>query len=155
MTSVFSCTPYQKMLMLPAKGNDMLHQDCDLSVIKQFSQALDSIAYDNTDFQLWLLESLVEESGCEYYSYKFYPPHIDSSIWLVTIRPALDGEEEIILGNLYTFFPNRKKGSPVMFQRRIKEYSQKEEFETGKYFVFNYTIEEDTTTVVRKGMGIY
>jgi hypothetical protein len=111
---------------------------------------LDTIQYDSSIFQHVLLENLINDSKCEYYAYKFIPPYPNNSaIWLTTIRPATIGKNEIILGNIYTFDPDQD--STFIFKRRIKEYSQKTDFESGKYVVFTYFIENDTTTIVKLG----
>ena len=71
----------------------------------------------------------------------------------MTIRPATIGKNEIILGNLYTFYP--KQDSTFIYLRRVKEYSQMKEFESGKYMVFTYFVKNETTTIVKKGISIY
>jgi len=101
-----------------------------------------------------LLGDLIEESECVYYSYRLYPPlNKDSAIWVMTIRPVLVGKDEIILGNLFTFDPNQD--STFIYQRRVKEYSQMEDFESGKYVVFTYFVENDTTTIIKAGKRRY
>ena len=135
LTLIFSCTPYQRMFLSPANLNNFLEDSCDVLVINQLKQVLDTIEYNKTLDQISLLEDLIEESECVYYSNRFYPPlNKDSAIWLMTIRPVQVGKDEIILGNLYTFDPNQD--STFTFQRRVKEYSQMEDFESGKYVVF-------------------
>ena len=154
LTLIFSCTPYQRMFLSPANLNNFLEDSCDVLVINQLKQVLDTIEYNKTLDQISLLEDLIEESECVYYSNRFYPPlNKDSAIWLMTIRPVQVGKDEIILGNLYTFDPNQD--STFTFQRRVKEYSQMEDFESGKYVVFTYFVENDTTTIIKAGTRRY
>ena len=152
--SFFSCTPYQRLFLSPANLNTVLEDSCDVIVISRLIQMLDTIQYDSTINQHYLLENLIEDVNCEYYAYKFFPSHPnDSAIWLTTIRPTIVGNDEIILGNIYTFDPNQD--STFIFKRRIKEYSQKTDFESGNYVVFTYFIENDTTTIVKLGKRIF
>ena len=154
LVSIFSCTPYQRMFLSPANLNNFLEDSCDVLVINHLKQILETIEYDKTLDQTLLLEDLIKDSECEYYANRFYPQlHKDSAIWLLTIRPARVGVDEIILGNLYTFDPNQD--STFIFQRRVKEYSQMEEFESGKYVVFTYFVENDSTTIVKAGTRRY
>jgi hypothetical protein len=152
--SFFSCTPYQRLFLNPANLHSVLEDSCDVIVITRLKQILDTIEYDSTINQYLLLEDLINDSECEYYAYKFYPPHPnDSAIWLTTIRPVLAGKNEIILGNIYTFEPNQD--STFIFKRRMKEYSQKADFESGKYVVFTYFVENDTTTIIKLGTRMF
>jgi len=148
--SFFSCTPYQRLFLNPANLHSVLEDSCDVMVITRLKQMLDTIQYDSNVDQNLLLEDLINDSDCEYYAFKFYPPHPeDSAIWLTTIRPVRVGKDEIILGNLYTFEPNQD--SAFIFKRRMKGYSQKTDFERGKYVVFTYFVENDSTTIVKLG----
>ena len=150
LITIVSCSPYQRMFLNPANLGSVLEDSCDLVVITRLKQSFDTIEYVNTINQNMTLEDLIKDSECEYYAYKFYPPpHKDSSIWLTTIRPVLIGKDEIILGNLYTFEPNQD--STFIFQRRVKEYSQKVDFESGKYVVFTYFVKNDSTTMIKVG----
>lgn len=149
LISIFSCTPFQRMIIIPANLNNFLEDSCDLLLVKQLKQSLDTIEYNKHIDQTRLLEELIKESECEYYANRLDPPHEDSSIWLMTIRPELVGKSELIIGNLFTFDPNQD--STFIFQRRVKEYSQKEDFETGKYVVFTYFLENDTTIIIKAG----
>jgi len=149
ISSVFACTPYQKLIIAPAHRNTILMDSCDLSVIIQLRQSFDTINYNKTDDLTRNLEEIIGKWECDHYAYKFYPPREDSTLWLLMIRPATLNKDEIILGNLYTFHPNQ--GATFTFHRRIKKYSQKNSFESGKYLVFTYFIEDDTTTIVKKG----
>ena len=150
LITIVSCSPYQRMFLNSANLVSVLEDSCDLVVITRLKQSLDTIEYVNTINQNMTLEDLIKYSECEYYAYKFYPPpHKDSSIRLTIIQPVLIGKDEIILGNLYTFEPNQD--SNFIFQRRVKEYSQKVEFESGKYVVFTYFIENDTTILIKAG----
>ena len=63
------------------------------------------------------------------------------------------GKDEIIVGSLYKLFPGNE--SDLVFERRIKEYTQKSEFESGKYLGLTYYIENDTTMIVKLGTGKY
>lgn len=150
---LFSCSPYQKMILLPVNRNMILKDSCDLLLIKQLNQSLDTIEYDQTQAQSKILEELIEESHCTYHATKVYPPHQDSSIWLVIIRPASLGKDDFILGSLYTIYP--REGSTLNFKRRMKVYTQQEKFESGKYMVFSYSIKNDSTTIVKKGIGLF
>ena len=148
--SFFSCTPYQRIFLSPTIRHTVLEDSCDVIVITRLKQLLDTIPYDSTIIQYHLFENLINDSECEYYAYKLIPPHPnDSAVWLTTIRPAIIGKNEIILGNIYTFDPNQD--STFIFKRRIKEYSQKTDFESGKYVIFTYFIENDSTTIVKLG----
>ena len=151
--STISCTSYQKLMMIPANRNHILRDSCDISVIHQLSDTLGAIGYHLAFEQSGLLEEMIKESACDYYASKVYPPREDSTIWLLTIRPVLTGKDEIMLGSLYTLFP--RQDSTLVFKRRVKEYSQAEEFESGKYRVFTYTIENDTTLIVKSGAYIF
>jgi hypothetical protein len=149
-----SCTPYQRLFLNKANLHSVLEDSCDVFVITRLKQILDTIEYEPIINQNLLLEDLINDSECEYYAYKLYPPHPnDSAIWLTTIRPLLVGKDKIILGNLYTFEPNQD--STFIFKRRIKEYSQKADFESGKYVVFTYFVKNDTTTIIKVGTRMF
>ncbi len=77
----------------------------------------------------------------------------DSVIWLRTIRPVKVGRAVIIIGNLYTLYPSNDPS--LIFERRIKEYSQVDNFEGGKYIGFTYFLENDTTTIIKLGTKYY
>jgi len=142
------------MFLNPANLNYFLEDSCDVIVIKQLKLALDTFEHDITIDQTFLLENLIRESECEYYTNKIYPSlNNDSAIWLMTIRPVLVGKDEIILGNLYTFDPHQD--STFVFLRRVKKYSQMEDFESGKYILFTYFVENDTTTTAKAGKRRY
>ena len=148
--SLVSCTPYQRLFLSPANLHRVLEDSCDVSVITRLKQILDTTGYDTHINRYLLLEDLIKDSDCDYYAYKFYPPHPDDpDIWLTTIRPVQVGKNEIILGNIYTFEPDQDFA--FIFKRRIKEYSQKKDFERGKYVVFTYFVENDSTTIVKLG----
>jgi hypothetical protein len=153
LASVFSCTPYQKLMLIPANRNEILMDSCDLSVIRKLSQSLDTTGSNETFEQTRILEAIVSESECGYVAHKFYSPREDSTRWLLIIRPVTAGKDEIILGNLYTLHP--KKDSSYIYQRRVKEYSQMNDFESGKYIVFTYTVLNDSTTIVKTGASIH
>lgn len=115
---------------------------------------LDTFQYDSTINQQYLIQNLIDDSDCEYYTYHLFPPRSeDSAIWLTTIRPVIVGKKEIILGNIYTFEPNQD--SAFIFKRRMKEYSQKTDFESGNYVVFTYFVENDTTTIIKLGTKMF
>ena len=146
----FSCTPYQRIFLNSANRSTFLEDSCDIFVIKQLKLLLDAAGYYKVDEQTLLLEDLLNASECEYYVNRFYPASDqDSTIWLLSIRPISTGKDELIIGNLYTFDPDQD--SAFIFQRRVKEYSQTEDFESGKYVVFTYLIENDTTIIVKAG----
>ena len=153
ITSIVSCTPYQKLILIPANRNNILKDSCDVLVINKLRQSLDTIEYNKNLDQTRLLEEIINECECDYYANKFYPPREDSTIWLMTIQPVIVGKDEIILGNLYTFYP--KQDSTFIFQRRVKEYSQMKEFESGKYLVFTFFVDNDTTTMVKVGTSMF
>jgi hypothetical protein len=153
LASIFSCTPFQKLILIRANLDNFLKDSCDILVINRLSQSLDTIEYSTILDQNTLLEVIINETECEYFANKLYPPREDSTIWLMTIEPAHVGKGEIIIGNLYTLHP--KQDSTFIFQRRVKEYSQMEKFESGKYIVFTYYIENDTTTIVKTGIGMF
>ena len=155
LTTIYACTPYQRMFLTPANLSTFLDDSCDVNVVSHLKQVIDTT-------ELWwkihdptiLLEAAESEPSCEYYSKElFFPLHKDSTIWLLTIRPIQVGKDEIILGNLYTFNPNQD--SLFVFERRVKEYSQSDDFESGKYLVFTYYVEDDSTTVVKTGSRMY
>lgn len=155
LTTFFSCTPYQRMFLAPANLSTFIDDSCDVNVISHLKQVIDT-----TEFW-WrihdpaiLLEDVRPDPSCEYHSKKLISPlHKDSTIWLLTIRPVQVGKDEITLGNLYTFNPNQD--SIFIFERRVKKYSQNDDFESGKYLVFTYYVEDDTTTVVKTGSRMY
>ena len=152
--SIFSCTPYHRMLINPVNLNNFLEDSCDVLVVNHLKQILDTIEYDKTLDQTLLLEDFIKDSECEYYTNRIYPPfHKNSSIKLMTIRQVLVGEDEIVVGNLFTFDLNQD--STFIFQRRVKEYSQMEEFESGKYVVFTYFVKNDSTTIIKAGTRRY
>lgn len=118
---------------------------CDVHMISQLHQALDSTDYWTLQNPTMLLDSIEMVSPCDYYTKKmFHPQQNDSAIWLLTIRPFRTGSNEIILGNLYTLYPDQD--SVMVLERRVKEYSQTKEFERGEYMILTYYIENDTTT---------
>jgi hypothetical protein len=155
LTSLISCSPYQRMFLSSANRSTFVEDSCDVTVLRQLKQVTDT----NEDW--WkvqdpatLLGDVETDPACEYYSKKFLAPlHKDSTIWVMTIRPVQVGKKEIILGNLYTLKPNQDSG--FVFLRRVKEYSQYENFERGKYVVFTYYLEDDSTSVVKLGSRIY
>ena len=155
LTSILACTPYQRMFLTPANLSTFLDDSCDVNVVSHLKQVIDT-----TEFW-WkildpaiLLEDVKTDPTCKYYSKEIFSPlHKDSTIWLLTIRPVQVGKDEIILGNLYTFNPNQD--SIFIFERRVKEYSQNDDFESGKYLVFTYYVEDDTTTIVKTGSRMY
>lgn len=149
LTSILSCTPYQKLIFFPADRNAILMDSCDVSVLNRLRQSFDTIDFNRPVDQTGLMEKIIEESGCDYYATEFFPPRGDSTLWLMTIRPVTVDQDEIILGNLYTFHPRRD--STFVFQRRVKEYTQMKEFESGKYMVFTYFADNDTTVIVKVG----
>lgn len=150
---IFSCTPYQKLILIPASRNSILKDSCDILVINQLRRSLDTIKYYETLDQTRVLDEIVSDIEYNYYENKFYPPREDSTIWLMTIRPAIVGKDEIILGSLYTFY--LEQDSTFIFQRRVKEYSQMKEFESGKYMVFTYFVDNDTTIIIKTGTGSF
>ena len=146
---MFSCSPFQRMILNADNRNNFLEDSCDLQIITELKQSLDTIEYNKPLDQTRLLEDLINESECEYYAHELDPLHEDSAIWLMTIRPVLVGKDEIIVGNLFTF--DHDQDSTFIFQRRVKEYSQKENFETGKYVVFTYFMENDAPVSIKAG----
>ncbi len=155
LTSILSCTPFQRMFISPANLSTFRQDSCDVNVLSHLKQVIDTTEFwwkvqDPTT----LLEVVETDPICEYYAKKFLSPlHKDSTIWVLTIRPVQVGKNEIILGNLYTLEPNQDSG--FVFLRRVKEYSQYDDFERGKYLVFTYYLEEDSTTIVKTGSRIY
>ena len=154
-TTMLACTPYQRMFLTPTSRTSFLEDSCDIEVISHLKEVIDTT-------ELWwsihnpkiLLEAAQTGLPCEYYSKELYSPlRKDSAIWLLTIRPVQVGKDEIILGNLYTFKPNQD--SVFVFERRVKQYSQREIFESGKYFVLTYYVENGTTTIVKTGSRMY
>lgn len=122
-------------------------------MVRQVKQALDSVAYSDIQDAAEAFDQITRNSKCDYYANVIYPPGDDQSVWLLTIRPIQDKGKEVILGNLYTF--HYGKDSTFTYLRRVKEYSQKEEFESGKYVVFSYSVDDENTTIVKKGMGLF
>ena len=130
--------------------NTFFEDSCDVHMISQLHKALDSPDNWTRQNPAMLLDSIEMKSPCDYYAKKmFHPQQNDTAIWLLTIRPFQTSREEIILGNLYTLYPGQD--SMLVLERRVKEYSQTEDFERGKYMVFTYYIKNDTTT--RKHLG--
>jgi hypothetical protein len=110
-----------------------------------------NLAHQDPDFLMGDIES---DTCCEYYAKElFLPPDNDSAIWLRTIRPVKVGRADIIIGNLYTLYPNND--TSIIFERRIKEYSQIDNFEGGKYIGFTYFLHNDTTTIIKLGTKYY
>ena len=150
MVLIVSCSPYQRMILNPANLNGVLEDSCDMLIINQLKQAMETTSYGEVPDQNLFQVEMFSESECTYYTSKLYPPRTsDSAIWLLTIRLESVGKKEIILGNLFTIQP--EKESTYTIHRRMKEYSQTEEFESGKYMVFTYFIENDSTTIVKLG----
>ena len=151
---LISCSPYQRLILVPANRDALLTDTCDIRIIGQLKQTIDKAGY-TTLLESNELPEVIEPDSCDYFARKlFSPPARDSSIWFLTIRPEYVGKKEIILGNLYTLYP-AKDDSVIVFVRRIKEYSQKEEFENGKYLGFTYFLENDTTVIIKLGTRVF
>ena len=148
--SFVSCRPYTQIFLSQESRTTFLEDSCDVYMISQLKYALDSIDYLTLQNPTMLLNSIEMGSPCDYYSRKmFHPQQGDTTIWLLTIRPFNTRNEEIILGNLYTLYPNQD--SVLVLERRVKEYSQTKEFERGDYMILTYYIENDTTTRIHLG----
>lgn len=153
LASIFSCTPFQKLILIPSNRNSILQDSCDVSMISRLRQTLDTIGYNQTLDYTKVMEEIMNDAECDYSASKLYPPREDSTVWIMTIRPVRVGKDEIILGNLYTLYPQHD--STFIFQRRLKEYSQMKEFESGKYVVFTYFEDHDSTTIIKAGRGLF
>ncbi len=163
---IMGCTPYQRLFLPTGNLQSFLRDSCDIQTVKNLKQLLDTADYRlHEDREAHpeeamedamanavadAMEDAMEDPFCKYLNGELIRPvYPDSSVWLLLIKPAQVGNDEIILGSLYTFPLNQD--SVFRFIRRVKEYSQPREFESGKYVVFNYTIENDSTTIVRAG----
>jgi len=153
LSLAFACSPYQKLIYYPAKRNSILLDSCDSLLISQMKQTLELMDPGSPFDPAALPDATPEAPGCRYDAVEVLPPRADSSIWLLAIRPATVGRDEIILGSLYTFYPGQD--STFTFIRRIKEYSQNREFEGGKYMVFTYYYQNDSLTVVKAGKNTF
>jgi hypothetical protein len=148
--SCLSCSPYVRIFLSQESRSTFLEDSCDVHMIRQLHQVLDSTDIWTLQNPTMLLSNMVMDATCDYYTKKIYEPQEnDSAIWLFTIKPFLTGKEQIILGNLYTLYP--AQDSVIVLERRVKEYSQTEDFERGKYIILTYYIENDTT--IRKHLG--
>ncbi|MFO7671088.1 MAG: hypothetical protein R6W31_15630 [Bacteroidales bacterium] len=99
-----------------------------------------------------LLDDIVFDSECNYFQKQVFPPRdLDSMVWFFTIRPIQVGKHEAKIGSLYTLFPDTGSASKLIIERRVKEYSQTEKFEMGKYMVMTYVIEDDTVSSINLG----
>ncbi len=155
LTAILACTPYQRMFLTPVNLSIFIDDNCDVNVVSHLKQVIDTTEFwwKIQDLTILLEDDRIDPT-CEYYSKQLFSPlREDSTISLLTIRPVQVRKDEIILGNLYTFIPNQD--SIFIFERRVKEYTQYEDFERGKYMVFTYYVENDTTTIVRIGSRMY
>ncbi len=163
---IMGCTPYQRLFLPTGNLQSLLRDSCDIRTVNNIKQLLDTADYrlqENREADSEeamedamanavadAMEDAVKDPSCEYLSGELIRPvYPDSSVWLLLIKPAQVGKDEIILGSLYTFPLNQD--TIFRFILRVKEYSQHREFESGKYVVFNYTVENDSTTIVRTG----
>ncbi len=154
LSTIMACSPYQKMFLSPANYSVFLENSCDLQLISHLKQIIDTTEYWECNDPSIFLKEVKKDSSCTYYSKELFPPlHKDSAIWLRTIRPVRIGQDELILGNLYTFIPNQD--SIFILTRRVKEYTQNEDFESGTYMGFTYYIHDDSTTVIKTGTRKY
>ena len=150
LCSLLSCTPYQKLFLSPKYSNTFLEDSCDVHMIVQLKQILDSTEYWTLQNPTILLDDIKLDASCEYYLKKLYHPQDkDSAIWLLTISPYQVKRKEVVVGNLYTFYPNQD--SFIILERRVKEYEQYGEFESGQYIVLTYVIENGTTNSIELG----
>ena len=140
---LFSCSPYQRLVLNPSNLSEFLNDSCDLRLIQAIGYESEISAYENEN-----------QDNCVYFTQRFMnAPEYDSSRWFLAIEPVLVGKDEIIVGNLYKIFP--LNGSGLIYERRIKEYSQKKNFEGGKYMGFTYYVEDDSTKIIKLGTGKY
>jgi hypothetical protein len=154
LTTLLSCTPYQKLFLVPSNLHPFLDNSCDVDVVLRLQQVLDTTEYWKLDDPDLLLDHIADDTACTYFLKKIYhPAEEDSAIWLLTIRPEQVGKDEIILGNLYTFHPY--SDTAVVFERRVKEYSQTKDFERGKYVGFTYYIENDSISTIKTGTRVF
>jgi len=152
--SFAACTPYQKLFLHKQYLKSVLEDSCDAMLINSLKKILDTVECDQIINQDLPLGEIINDSGCEFFTYQIFPPHTkDSVIWLTTIRPVVIGKDSISLGNIYTFEP--EQDSSFIYQRRIKEYTQKADFESGKYMVFTYFVENDTINIIKVGKHIF
>jgi len=148
--SFISCSPYLRIFVNQDSRNTFFEDSCDVRMINQLNDALDSTDYYTLQNPTTLLESIEMNSPCDYFTKKMYPAEQnDTTIWLFTIRPFQTGKKEIMLGNLYTLYPGQD--SMLVLERRVKEYSQTEDFERGKYLILTYYIEDDTISRTHLG----
>jgi hypothetical protein len=138
-----SCSPYQRLTMNPSNLSQFLKDTCDLNLIKDLDQTTDNLVHEDS-----------ETSPCYFYSKQFLNSLEEDSIrWFLTIKPVQVGKKETVVGSLYTL--PLQIDSAFVFERRIKEYSQKSEFEGGKYMGFTYYIENDSTSIIKLGTREY
>ena len=154
LATILSCTPYQRLILNPSNLNTLLNDSCDVEIMSQLKHMLDTtnnLEQKNPDI---LMGDFETDTCCEYYAKElFLSSDTDSAIWLRTIRPVKVGRAEILVGNLYTLYPT--KDPSIIFERRIKEYSQSDNFEGGKYVGFTYFLENDSTTIIKLGTKYY
>ncbi len=154
LSALLSCSPYQRLFLNPAHLDSFLENSCDVQVIHQLKNVLDTTQYWTYDDPDILLRHLYTDTTCQYHLQKiFYPVEKDSAVWFLTIRTVHVGKDDIILGNLYTFQPNQD--TLLSFERRVRKYSQTDEFESGKYVGFTYYMKDDSTSVVKTGTRIF
>jgi hypothetical protein len=154
IVTTLSCSPYQRLIVNPTHLNSVLKDSCDLLVMKQLKYVLDTNEFYPDNQQDMDFKEMAINTDCRYDASRLYPPSIiDSAIWLMTIRPVTVGKDEIILGSLYTV--DQMQDSVYVLHRRIKEYQQKKDFESGRYMVFTYFIENDSTSIVKLGRRKY
>lgn len=151
---IVSCTPYQRLMLVPSNRDALLTDTCDVRIISQLDHYIDSAGYASLNDPGSLPEKIGPDTCTYYLRELFSPVRNDSSIWLLTIRPAYAGKKEILVGNLYTLYP-AEGDSMIAFERRIKEYSQTEKFESGKYLGFTYFVENDTTVIIKLGTRVF
>lgn len=154
LSALLSCTPYQRLFINPAHLDSFLENSCDVEVIHQLKTVLDSTAYWTYEDPNVLLEHVDMDPACQYHLQRiFHPLEKDSAVWFLTIRTVQLGKDDIVLGNLYTFRPDQE--TLLSFERRVKQYTQTGEFESGKYVGFTYYVKDDSTSVVKTGTRIF
>ena len=149
-----ACTPSQNLFFHPAAIRGILNDTCDVRMIRDLKLIHDSLGYWPFNDTLVLPDEVVTVDSCKFHLKKYYyPPAEDSAILLLTIRPYQMGRNEVVIGSLYSL--NQNQDSIFSLERRIKTYTQKDEFENGTYMRFTYYIENDTSTIVKLGSMKY
>ncbi|MEZ5072349.1 MAG: hypothetical protein R2751_15650 [Bacteroidales bacterium] len=153
---VSACSPFQRLLVNGDTRTEFLNDSCDITLLSHLHGELVRGEYLEMDDPTLVFDGIPLPLACDYSQKRMFPlrPN-DSTVWVYTIKPYLVGEDEILVGSLYTLYPSADPDSEFALERRVKEYSQGKDFERGKYLLLSYRIEQDSIASIKLGRKKY